>query len=250
MDDEPMWAADRVVAPTPGSAITIPEQTNFPLKNETLTEAWLRMKEMLRNCHGHNLTKAFADEGSSTFDTDKTMVQMDSMTMKMNAQYKEFQSRSNCNHCRGNHSTADCNDDDTPMSREEEAKFMQTFRRMPNYGKFLKELVSNKHKLEQISSAFLSNESSAMIKNKVPPKLKDHRSFLILFGSERMIFHIDSAMKQSYSNDDTCFSIELIDEILKEDFDALLDEVSKILYSIEGTPLEGKIFAKFDESWQ
>ncbi|GKA88751.1 hypothetical protein Tco_0810515 [Tanacetum coccineum] len=28
---------------------------------------------------------------------------------------------------------------------------------MPNYGKFLKELVSNKHKLEQISSSFLSN---------------------------------------------------------------------------------------------
>ncbi|GKD00249.1 reverse transcriptase domain-containing protein [Tanacetum coccineum] len=50
---------------------------------------------------------------------------------------------------------------------------------MPNYGKFLKELVSNKHKLEQISSAFLSDESSAMIQNKVPPKLKDPRSFLI-----------------------------------------------------------------------
>ncbi|GJS22644.1 reverse transcriptase domain-containing protein [Tanacetum coccineum] len=50
---------------------------------------------------------------------------------------------------------------------------------MPNYGKFLKELVSNKHKLEQISSAFLSDESSAMIQNKVPPKLEDPRSFLI-----------------------------------------------------------------------
>ncbi|GKA24358.1 reverse transcriptase domain-containing protein [Tanacetum coccineum] len=50
---------------------------------------------------------------------------------------------------------------------------------MPNYGKFLKELVSNKHKLEQISSAFLSDESSAMIQNKVPPKLGDPRSFLI-----------------------------------------------------------------------
>ncbi|GKB96035.1 hypothetical protein Tco_0982172 [Tanacetum coccineum] len=50
---------------------------------------------------------------------------------------------------------------------------------MPNYGKFLKELVSNKHKLEQISSAFLSNESSAMIQNKVPPKLGDPGSFLI-----------------------------------------------------------------------
>nr|GEV30712.1 DNA-directed DNA polymerase [Tanacetum cinerariifolium] len=161
MDDEPMWAADRVVAPTPGFAITIPETANefsikgnhltlvkenqfdgrtktdphkhiheflricdmikyrdtknevvrlmlFPLsltgeaktwldelnegtietqdelrttfisrffpsalfdrllgeirafskhENESLTDAWLRMKEMLQNCHGHNLSK-------------------------------------------------------------------------------------------------------------------------------------------------------------------------------------------------
>ncbi|GJV24279.1 reverse transcriptase domain-containing protein [Tanacetum coccineum] len=79
---------------------------------------------------------------------------------------------------------------------------------MPNYGKFLKELVSNKHKLEQISSAFLSDESSAMIENKVPPKLGD---------------------------------------LGKEDFNALLDEGSSILYSIEGTILEEKLFAEFDE---
>ncbi|GJU19533.1 hypothetical protein Tco_1152875 [Tanacetum coccineum] len=141
MDDEPMWAADRVVALTPGSAITIPKTTNeFAIKgnqltlvkgnqfdgiiktdphkhiheffgirdmfkykdtenevvrlmmfppilspalfnrllreirafsqheNESLTDAWLRMKEMLRNCHGHNLSKAkfdrFADKQS------------------------------------------------------------------------------------------------------------------------------------------------------------------------------------------
>ncbi|GJY64892.1 reverse transcriptase domain-containing protein [Tanacetum coccineum] len=161
MDDEPMWAADRVVAPTPGFAITIPETANeFAIKgnhltlvkgnqfdgrtktdphkhiheflgicdmikyrdteneavrlmmfslsltgeakrwldelnegtietwdelrtafisrffpptlfdrllgeirafsqheNESLTDVWLRMKEMLRNCHGHNLSK-------------------------------------------------------------------------------------------------------------------------------------------------------------------------------------------------
>ncbi|GKD85089.1 reverse transcriptase domain-containing protein [Tanacetum coccineum] len=105
MDDEPMWVADRVVASTPGFAITIPETANefaikaktwldelnegtiktwdelrtafisrfFPLalfdrlikeirafsqhKNESLTDVWLRMKEMLRNCHGHNLSK-------------------------------------------------------------------------------------------------------------------------------------------------------------------------------------------------
>ncbi|GJX18321.1 hypothetical protein Tco_0219153 [Tanacetum coccineum] len=54
-------------------------------------------------------------------------------------------------------------------------------------------------------------------------------------------------MKHSYSNDDTCFSIDIIDEILEEDFDALLDESSKILHSIEGTILEEKLFVEFDE---
>ncbi|GKB19278.1 reverse transcriptase domain-containing protein [Tanacetum coccineum] len=54
-------------------------------------------------------------------------------------------------------------------------------------------------------------------------------------------------MKHSYSNDDTCFSIDVIDEILGEYFDALLDEGSKILHSIEGTILEEKLFVEFDE---
>ncbi|GJY78130.1 reverse transcriptase domain-containing protein [Tanacetum coccineum] len=163
---------------------------------------------------------------------------------------------------------------------------------MPNYGKFLKELISNKHNIEQISAAFLSDESSAMIQNKVPPKLGDPGSFLIpcnfnktfscnaladigasinimpysLYaklslenlkptkmslnlgvGTERMIFNIYYTMKHSYSNDDTYFSIDVIDEILEEDFDALLDKGSKILHSIEGTLLEEEIFAEFDE---
>nr|GEV00461.1 reverse transcriptase domain-containing protein [Tanacetum cinerariifolium] len=66
-------------------------------------------------------------------------------------------------------------------------------------------------------------------------------------GTELMIFHIDSIMKHSYSNDDTCFNIDIIVEILEDDFDALLDEGHKILHSIVGTILEEKLFAKFDE---
>ncbi|GJU31715.1 hypothetical protein Tco_1175304 [Tanacetum coccineum] len=54
-------------------------------------------------------------------------------------------------------------------------------------------------------------------------------------------------MKHSYSNDDTCFSNDVIDEILEEDFNALLNEGSKILHSIEGTLLEEEIFIEFDE---
>nr|GEV18777.1 reverse transcriptase domain-containing protein [Tanacetum cinerariifolium] len=65
--------------------------------------------------------------------------------------------------------------------------------------------------------------------------------------TERIIFNIDSAIKHSHSNDDTYFSIDLIDEILEEDFNALLDKGSKILHSIEGTYLEKEIFVEFDE---
>ncbi|GJY56678.1 reverse transcriptase domain-containing protein [Tanacetum coccineum] len=108
-------------------------------ENESLTDAWLRMKEMLRNCHGHNLSKGniikiyyhglneitqevlnAAAGGSSNSDTDKIMARMDAMTIKMDAQYKEHQSRAK-------QPTPDLDDDDIPMSREEEAKFMQTF---------------------------------------------------------------------------------------------------------------------------
>ncbi|GKD25227.1 reverse transcriptase domain-containing protein [Tanacetum coccineum] len=214
-----------------------------------------------------------------------------------------------------------------PNDQQNDSETRVNFDITPNYGKFLKELIRNKHKLEQISYALLSEESSAMIQNKVPPKLGDPGSFLIPctfskafscnaltdlgasinlipyslyaklslktlkptkmsvrlagrsfqhpigiaknmlvevgkftfpmdfvileieedIGTERMTFSIDSAMKHSYSNDDTCFSIDVIDEILEEDFDALLDEGSEILHSIKGTIIEEKLFSEFDK---
>nr|GEV94221.1 reverse transcriptase domain-containing protein [Tanacetum cinerariifolium] len=63
-------------------------------------------------------------------------------------------------------------------------------------------------------------------------------------GTKRMIFNIDSVIKDSYSNDNTCFSI---DDILEEDFDAPLDEGSKILHSIKGTILEEENISEFDK---
>nr|GEV64168.1 reverse transcriptase domain-containing protein [Tanacetum cinerariifolium] len=58
-------------------------------------------------------------------------------------------------------------------------------------------------------------------------------------GTERMIFNIDSAIKHSYSNDDTCFSI---DEILEEDFDALIDEGRKSSIPFKEPFLKKKYF--------
>nr|GEW22049.1 reverse transcriptase domain-containing protein [Tanacetum cinerariifolium] len=66
-------------------------------------------------------------------------------------------------------------------------------------------------------------------------------------GTKRMTFSIDFAMKHSYLNDDTCFSIDVIDEIIEEDFDALLDKGSEIVHSIKETILEEKLFVEFDE---
>ncbi|GJS73093.1 reverse transcriptase domain-containing protein [Tanacetum coccineum] len=157
-------------------------------ENESLTDAWLRMKEMLRNCHGHNLSKgniikifyhglseitqevlnaaaggiflyktpnqayqlledkvllkldwaknqknksslkktvAFVDEGSSNSNTDRIMARMDAMTLKMDAQYKELQTHAK-------KTKLNLDEDDIPMSREEEAKFMQTFSSIQN----------------------------------------------------------------------------------------------------------------------
>nr|GEU76296.1 reverse transcriptase domain-containing protein [Tanacetum cinerariifolium] len=115
---------------------------------------------------------------------------------------------------------------------------------MPNCGKFLKELVNDKHKIEQISAAFLSDESSTILQNKVSPKLGDPGSFIIPCNFNKAFLCNALAYLGASIN---LILIDVIDEILEEDFDALLDEGSEILYSIKGTILEEKLFAEFDE---
>nr|GEV29595.1 hypothetical protein [Tanacetum cinerariifolium] len=102
-----MWAADHVVAPTPSSAITIPKTAN-----------------------------EFAIKGSSNSDTNKIMAKMDAMTLKMDAQYKELQSNAK-------KAKPDLDEDNIPMSREKEAKFMQTFRKTRFYNDY-RDLDSNR----------------------------------------------------------------------------------------------------------
>src|SRR3954471_15949783 len=57
--------------------------------------------------------------------------------------------------------------------------FADMLEHMPKYAKFLKELVSKKKKLGEHETVMLTEESSALLKNKLPPKLRDPGNFSI-----------------------------------------------------------------------
>ncbi|XP_073133563.1 uncharacterized protein [Henckelia pumila] len=58
--------------------------------------------------------------------------------------------------------------------------FADTLMQMPSYAKFLKEILSNKRKLEEHAMISLTKNCSALVQNKIPPKQKDPGSFLSL----------------------------------------------------------------------
>ncbi|GJT46744.1 reverse transcriptase domain-containing protein [Tanacetum coccineum] len=181
---------------------------------------------------------------------------------------------------------------------------------MPNYGKFLKDLMSNKSTMEKISTAFLNEECFTVVQNKLPSKLGDPESLLIpctlansveclaladlgasinlmsysfcnremeedskvplILGipflhtadviirvkskelnlgveDDRITFLIDKAMQHSYSSDDTCFRMDVIDEVKEEELDALLNDSEPFLKvddNFEKLPLEEKLRIK------
>ncbi|KAF5451909.1 hypothetical protein F2P56_026965 [Juglans regia] len=56
---------------------------------------------------------------------------------------------------------------------------IEALERMPKYAKFLKDILSNKQKLEEHMIVMLTEESSTILQKKLPPKLKDPGSFTI-----------------------------------------------------------------------
>nr|GEV46220.1 reverse transcriptase domain-containing protein [Tanacetum cinerariifolium] len=352
MDDEPMWATDRVVATTLGFAITIPEISN----EFTIKASIQNLKTKFDRLADKQSGRPFGSLPSNTQpnprgNNSKAYQPQQSRNEHVNAVFtrsgKSYDPPDNPNDQQNNSENPinfdsdDEDDEPTPQPKTQPSKpvketplpkpykpkipYPQRLRKekleaqygkfldmirairinvplvdvlagMPKYGIFLKELISNRHKSKQILAAFLSDESSAILQNNVPPKLgdpgiknmlvevgkftfpvdlailkmeEDSKVPLILgrpffhttdaviqvkqkqlnlrVGTEQLIFNINFAMKHSYSNDDTCFSIDVIDVIVEEDFDAFLDEGSKILHFIKGTNLEEEIFSKFDK---
>ncbi|XP_061348799.1 uncharacterized protein LOC133294167 [Gastrolobium bilobum] len=57
--------------------------------------------------------------------------------------------------------------------------FAEALESMPNYAKFMKDLLSKKYKLKECETVALTEECSTIIQKKLPPKLKDPGSFSI-----------------------------------------------------------------------
>ncbi|XP_021682985.2 uncharacterized protein LOC110666704 [Hevea brasiliensis] len=63
---------------------------------------------------------------------------------------------------------------------------------MQSYAKFLNEILSNKSWLKEYETVVLTKECSAILQNKLPPKLKDRSSFSIPYSISKL--NIDRAI--------------------------------------------------------
>lgn len=56
---------------------------------------------------------------------------------------------------------------------------LDTIKQIPRYAKFIKELCTNKRKLDEVETIAMSEEAFAVLQRKLPPKLKDPGRFTI-----------------------------------------------------------------------
>ena len=66
--------------------------------------------------------------------------------------------------------------------------FVDALEQMPNYVKFMKDILSKKRRLSDFESVNLTKECSAILKRKLAQKLKDPGSFTIPFTIGNSIF--------------------------------------------------------------
>ena len=61
--------------------------------------------------------------------------------------------------------------------------FLEALENMPSYVKFMKKILASKKKLEEYGTIALTEECSAILQKKLPPKLQDPGSFAIPFST-------------------------------------------------------------------
>ncbi|GKD55212.1 hypothetical protein Tco_1288599 [Tanacetum coccineum] len=142
MDDEPMWATDCVVAPTPDFAITIPKTSNeFAIKGNIIKIFYHGLSEITQevlNAAAGGIFLYKTPNQAYQLLEDKILLKVDwAKNQKTKSSLKKtvaFADVENSKPIQKNR--PDLDEDDIPMSREEEAKFMQTFRKTRFYNDY------------------------------------------------------------------------------------------------------------------
>ncbi|GJW13569.1 reverse transcriptase domain-containing protein [Tanacetum coccineum] len=243
MDDEPMWAADRVVALTPGSVITIPETANkFAIKRNHLTLIKGNQFDGRIKTDPHKYIHEFLKicDLFKYRDTENEAVRLMMFPLSLTREAKIWLDELN----EGNIETWD----------ELRTAFISRFFSPVLVDRLLGEIRAfSQHENKTITDAWLRMKE--MLRNCHGHNLSKGNIIKIFYpglnettqealnsraGAENMLVEVG---KFTFPAD--FIIIEMEED--KEDFDALLDEGSKILHSIDGTILEQKLFAEFDE---
>ena len=126
--------------------------------------------------------------------------------------------------------------------------FIEAVAQMPKYAKFLKKLLINRKKLEEVSKVVLNENCSAAMLKKLPKKMGDpgmltlpcqfgnlatsyaladsgasvnlmpysFSKITLRVGDESVTFGFDKAIKYSKYSGDTTFSVDTLDELMEE----------------------------------
>uniref|UniRef100_A0A1U7VQV2 Uncharacterized protein LOC104216411 n=1 Tax=Nicotiana sylvestris TaxID=4096 RepID=A0A1U7VQV2_NICSY len=138
--------------------------------------------------------------------------------------------------------------------QEVEQVYEEALIQMPSYANFLKEILSSKRKLEEVSVVKLTEKCSAILQNKLPQKLGDPESFTIPYTVgdahfEKALCDLGASINlMSFSifrkfgeMKDTCVSLQLADQSTKRPkgiIENVLVRVDKFVFPVDFIVLE------------
>nr|GEY16154.1 reverse transcriptase domain-containing protein [Tanacetum cinerariifolium] len=211
---------------------------------------WVKIKKTKSSL---KKTVAFTDEGSSNSDTDKIIARMDAMTIKILVftMITATETRIAIIGVQADGMIiTETTTDDKPYDLQKQ--FNDFMKSQQSTKAFVKEtfmdlktqleIVAKNHQasIQNLETKFerlvdkQSGRPYGSLSSNTQPNPRGGKAYL---PSQARNEHVNAIHKKC---------IDVIDEIFEEDFDALLDERSKIIYSVEGTLLEDEIFSEFN----
>nr|GEX36613.1 reverse transcriptase domain-containing protein [Tanacetum cinerariifolium] len=160
--------------------------------HESLVDAWLRMKDLLRSCHGHGLgrrtiiqifnhgldesTQDILDAGGIfLYKTPNKAHQLLEDRVLLKLDWRRERNENGCNKCGGPHPSSDCDDKPVRGPKEEETNYASRGYRRGYRGNYYGRNFSNWRDRQENQSLTLSEENSPI--PRFPEKRPDESEF-------------------------------------------------------------------------